>query len=108
MVDRSDLPKINALYAQRRQIERVLQLFDEGGVIISLTVGKQSEGEPKFWQFTAQANTERMNYPQIMIDNIKQYLLQESDQINSELEGMGLTGVEALPRQAANTKGAKK
>lgn len=100
MVDRADLPKVNALYGERNNIMQTLKLFAEGGRIINLTVGKRSEGTPQFWQFTSSASTEYMDYPPSMKDAIVGFFNQRLVQITGELEELGVTGIDDEPEPA--------
>lgn len=106
MVDRSDLPKINALYGERNNLQQTLKLVDEGARIIAVTWGKQSESAPHFWQFTATTNTEYMDYPPQMVEAYKAFLHQRLTQITAELAQLGVTGLEPEPAapQAARAR----
>lgn len=90
MVDTTNLPQINSLYSELNQAEQAIKLFNEGGRIIALSVGKR-DAEDKFWQFTATASTEYMAYPPQMIDTIKGFLGQRLADLKQQLTDLGMT-----------------
>ena len=101
MVDRENLGRVNQLYDEREQIVQTLNLFDQGGRIIRLTVGVEGETNwQKFIANTASVSTEGLPYPPQMVDAIKGFLEQRKDEIAQELADLGLSGVEAGARAA--------
>jgi hypothetical protein len=100
MVDTTNLSRINQLYMELNAITQARELLDDGGRIISLTVGKQSDSEPPFWQFTSALNTEYMQYPQMMVEAIKAFMVGREQDIESELSDLGVTVAEGTARAA--------
>jgi hypothetical protein len=100
MVDVSDLQKVAALNGERDMIGRALTAFDQGGRIIGVTIGNPNpDNNPAPpWEYTSQISTEYMQYPQQMVDAIKSFLHQREEQIDSELQGLGVTGIQPVPR----------
>lgn len=110
MVDRANLPKINGLYGERSNIQQTLKMLDEGGRITSMAIGKMSEGEPKFIQFSQSISTVGWEYPPQMTGTIKEYLHKREEEITRELIELGVTGLDEPdePEPAAAAKGKTK
>lgn len=93
MVDRADLPRINALDGEKRSIQDALDAFDAGGTITRLTV-----------EYEAEVSTVGMAYPPQMVDAIKQFLQSRRVAIEQELSQLGITGIDVTGvAQAAPT-----
>lgn len=104
MVDTTSLSQINQLYAELNAITQTNAMLDEGGRIIGLTVGKQSDSEPPYWQFTSAINTEYMQYPPTMVEAIKAFMTSRKQTIESELSDLGITIEAAEPRTTPPVK----
>lgn len=86
-----DLERANALAMQKMVILRALENFDNGGVIISLTISAEPPSEN--WvpeRMAAIVSTIGMNYPPQMVEAIKGSLESRRDAIAEELEEMGV------------------
>lgn len=103
MVERTDLQRVNALYAELSGIARGLQVIDQGAEIISVIFAIRSDSDSP-WRSPTTVRTEHMDYPPQMVEAIKQFMYQREDQIASELSNLGLQGVEAQPRAARGGK----
>lgn len=89
------LDRANALAMEKLTILRVLENFDHGGVIISLTVSAEPPSED--WvpeRGAAQVSTVGMGYPPQMVEAIRGELEKRRDAINQELGELGVTGIE--------------
>lgn len=96
MVDVSDLQKVMMLSSEKQNISNALTQFDSGGVILSMSVGpRPPAGEPLFSGMGGiPVDTSGMQYPQAMVDAIKQSLVQRQGEIEQQLQALGVTGME--------------
>jgi hypothetical protein len=92
MVDRSELGRINQLYAENHDILLALAGFDAGGVVVAMTVSNTPSGNITVF-------TGYMTYPPQMIAGIREQMQQRRTTIRSELAGLGITGdLDTLPQ----------
>lgn len=101
MVDQADLMRVGMLNGEWQQIASAIDIFDSGGKIINMTVGVDMS-LPQGRAITIQ--TQAMDYPQAMVEAIKNFLSSREQEIRNELADLGVTGVASSP----NTKGASK
>lgn len=96
MVDISDLQKAMMLSSEKQTIAMALEQLDRDGIILSMSIGpKPAPGQPSFPGMGGiQVDTSRMDYPAQMVEAIKGNLHQRQDEIEQELQGLGVTGVE--------------
>ncbi|PWT77508.1 MAG: hypothetical protein C5B60_02420 [Chloroflexi bacterium] len=104
MVDRTNLQQVNLLYAEARSIANALQAFDNGGVIVQMSVSTGPLIEPiadeRFRQNIPMSiiggipvDTRHIAYPPEMVGAIRAALQARYGEINGQLQQMGLTGV---------------
>jgi len=100
MVDRTNLQQVNMLYGELGSIDLAERGFDNGGVIVGMEVSPGPMPEPQPGEpprpppSGIRVATDRIAYPQQMVDAIKAAFAQRRREIESELEGLGLTGVD--------------
>ncbi|PWT92089.1 MAG: hypothetical protein C5B54_04140 [Acidobacteria bacterium] len=85
------------LSSERRQIVEALAIFDAGGHITNLTVARETDPPPGTGAFSIMISTVYMDYPQMMVEAIKNFLHQRRDQIAQELTDLGVTNITDEP-----------
>jgi len=99
MVDRKNLQQVNMLDGELNTIDAVEQGFDNGGVIVSMEVSpgpltEPEPGQPQLLPFGVRVSTVNITYPPQMVECIKAAFAQRRNQIEAELTGLGLTGID--------------
>lgn len=102
-MDFADIQKAQGLVNEKQAIQRALQLFDEGGRIVQIGLGRQptSDAAPMGMGFVM-VPTAYIDYPQQMVDAIKTAFQGRVTAITDELTKLGVTGMEEA--QAAAKK----
>jgi len=99
MVDRTDLAKVNQLYDESNLIDRAIDNFDHGGVIIAMSIsGAPLDAPPPPGESSRSGvtlSTTAIAYPPAMVDAIKTALTARLGEIDQELGSLGVTGFEA-------------
>jgi len=115
MPDRSDLPRIQALYSENADITQALAAFDAGGRIINMTVARLDDAAP--WPAeeggeigveqagAVTVDTSTWTYPPEMVEAIKRNLTARQETIKQELINFGIGGIQLGTEPAAAKKG---
>lgn len=89
MVDIADVGKVNELHFEYQQLKRVIEAFNGGGHIISMTVAWAGGG----MNLPVTVNTTSIEYPPQMVTQIIASLEAKRSELREELAGMGVTGI---------------
>lgn len=111
MVDMVNLGQASRLSRDLMQISQALQNFDNGGVIVSMTI---SAGDLPVEAMRAMpqvpgvpVSTVGISYPPQMVDAIKTSLHSRQDDIRKQLDELGVSGIDpAEPSPAGATPSA--
>jgi hypothetical protein len=113
VVDIADLGYISSLYDEAGAIDAAFVNFTRGGYISTMTIsawpreGDVPEEAPAS-SGNVQVTTNYISYPPQMIDAIQNALHERRTAINSELQSLGVTGLEDIqPRQPAAAAGGR-
>lgn len=96
-MDFTDIGKVNTLYAEQKSIQRVLEIFADGGRITQVGVSPAAGADPSVVPPAMVVGTEYMTYPPQMVDAIRSGLETRQQEIADELAQLGVTGVPQPP-----------
>lgn len=89
MSEYSDIEQINKLYAEQANIQKAMDILDDGGTVASVVT---SPTEASTNRMVISVSVTMSDPPQSMIAGIKTGLTQRYNQINQELRDLGVTG----------------
>lgn len=87
MVDINAIGRAAQLVDEKNRINYAIQNFDHGGRIVQMEVGG-----PQPNMGIVSISTVYMDYPDQMVDSIKQLFARRLAEIQKELDGLGVTG----------------
>jgi hypothetical protein len=92
MAEYSDVPQINALYAENQQLNNAVAMIDAGGPLTTFTIGPPppSGTEPvTTMMMAAMISVPGPNDPQLMAD-LRAWLVNRSNAVEAELAALGV------------------
>ena len=90
MVDRTDVPRANALLLEFNAIEQAIRNIDAGGRITSMVLAPPRNGAGNDNEMPAQVVTTYMEAPPMMYTAIRGFLVERKNEIDRELDNIGV------------------